>query len=280
MILDFHTHIFPEKIVLRAIEKLEGLAHSKAHILPTESNLLRSMDAAGIDASVLLPVVTNVAQTESVNLSSRRINEASNGRLIAFGGIHPDDPDYRKTLSGIAEAGMKGIKLHPVYQGVDIDDIRNLRIIEYAESLGLITLIHAGADIGIKGEEAAVEKIRHTVDILHPERLVCAHLGGWCEWEKVDAYLIGENVYFDTAFSIGRPYLPLNDNEPYPHPDLCDRARLLSMIERHGKEKFLFGTDSPWSSQSLEVQKIKKMRLPKEFENALFYENAVRLLAL
>lgn len=79
MIIDFHTHIFPEKIVERVIAKLEGLAHSKAHILPTMTNLLASMDEAGIDISVILPVVTSVSQTESINRSSCEINEMWGG---------------------------------------------------------------------------------------------------------------------------------------------------------------------------------------------------------
>lgn len=280
MIIDFHTHIFPEKIVERVIARLEGLAHSKAHILPTMTNLLASMDEAGIDISVILPVVTSVSQTESINRSSCEINEMWGDRLIAFGGIHPDDENYKKTLDGIAASGMKGIKLHPVYQGVEVDDIRNLRIIEYAEELGLITVIHAGVDIGICGDQSSVKRIRRVIDTVHPKKFVCAHLGGWCEWDEVEALLLCENVYLDTAFSIGRPYLTLDKNAPYPHPDLCDRARLCRMIERHGADKFLFATDSPWSSQHLEVQKIKEMQLPKEIENALFYENAAKLLAL
>ncbi len=280
MILDFHTHVFPEKIVERAIAKLEALAHTRAHILPTVDHLLASMDASGIDISVILPVVTSVAQTESINRTSVEISERAKGRLIAFGGIHPDDENYKATLDLIAASGLSGIKLHPVYQGVDVDDIRNLRIIEYADALGLITVIHAGIDIGIAGSQASVEKIRRVIDTLHPKKFVCAHLGGWREWDKVEELLLTQNVYFDTAFSIGRPYLPQDESNPYPHPTLCDGTRLLSMIERHGADKFLFGTDSPWSSQAKEVLKIKEMGLPKDIENALFYENAARLLAL
>ena len=38
--------------------------------------------------------------------------------------------------------------LHPIYQGLDFDDIRYLRILDRCGELGLIVLTHAGRDIG------------------------------------------------------------------------------------------------------------------------------------
>ena len=71
--------------------------------------------------------------------------------LLYFGCIHPDQPDWRQELDRIAAAGLRGIKLHPVYQGVDFDDVRYLRILERAGELGLIIVTHAGDDIGFPG---------------------------------------------------------------------------------------------------------------------------------
>ena len=69
---------------------------------------------------------------------------------MSFGGIHPDSANYRKQMNIIADLGFKGVKIHPDYQGVMIDDIRYLRIIEYACELGLIVLTHAGIDISMQ----------------------------------------------------------------------------------------------------------------------------------
>lgn len=281
MIIDFHTHVFPEKIAGKVISKLEACANSKAHIPATTASLIESMRSSGVDRSVVLQVVTDPHQTETINRASVAINETlSDCGLIAFGGVHPDDANYRDTLKFISSNGMKGIKLHPVYQSVDFDDIRFKRIVDFASELDLITVIHAGADIGVPGAQSSPDKIRRTVDEVHPRKLVLAHLGGWNQWDMVMEYLVGQDVYFDTAFAIGRPYLPLDGKPPYPHPDLCDRETLEKMMKLHGEERFLFATDSPWSSQPREIEKIREMHFPHETEEKLFSGNAVRLLGL
>ena len=58
MVVDFHTHIFPEKIAARTIEKLEKLANVKAFTDGREESLVASMRQADVDLSVVLPVVT------------------------------------------------------------------------------------------------------------------------------------------------------------------------------------------------------------------------------
>lgn len=46
MIIDFHTHIFPEKIASRAIASLEQKAKMRAHVSGVEASLRASMDKA------------------------------------------------------------------------------------------------------------------------------------------------------------------------------------------------------------------------------------------
>mgnify|MGYP004452568245 CR=1 FL=1 len=49
MIIDFHTHIFPDAIAQRTIEKLEAAANIKAHSDGTLTGLKTSMQKAGVD---------------------------------------------------------------------------------------------------------------------------------------------------------------------------------------------------------------------------------------
>ena len=70
MIIDFHTHAFPDKVADRAVSRLMSL--SPADYIPqsdgTISGLLGTMDKWNIDISLLQPVVTNPKQFHSVNL--------------------------------------------------------------------------------------------------------------------------------------------------------------------------------------------------------------------
>ena len=67
MIIDFHTHTFPDSIAARAVDSLSKEAHIVPYTDGTVSGLLNSMDKGGIDMSVLLPVATASSQVESIN---------------------------------------------------------------------------------------------------------------------------------------------------------------------------------------------------------------------
>ena len=122
MIIDFHTHIFPDKIAVKTIEHLEKVGGVKAATDGTLKGLLTSMEQCGVDLSVILPVATKPTQFENIQSFAKSVNEQYAGRLISFGGIHPDCEDYKKELDTIKAMGLIGIKLHPDYQGVMIDD--------------------------------------------------------------------------------------------------------------------------------------------------------------
>ncbi|MBQ9141630.1 MAG: amidohydrolase family protein [Lachnospiraceae bacterium] len=265
MIIDFHTHIFPDKIAARSIEALSKVSGIKAATDGTLNGLLASMDKSGVDLSVIMPVVTKPSQFESVNTFAAKVNEQYTGRLLSFGGIHPDSEDYKAELDRIKELGLPGIKLHPDYQGVMIDDVRYMRIIEYANELGLIILVHAGIDIGLpEPVHCPPDKARNVLDAIKPQKLVLAHMGGWKQWDEVYEYLAGENVYLDTAFTF----------------DYIDLDSFLNIWEKHDREKILFATDSPWSDAGKDIEVLRALPMkPWELENVLA-NNAKKLLKI
>lgn len=265
MVIDFHTHIFPDKIAARTIEHLEEVGKLKAAADGTLNGLLASMEKSGVDMSIIQPVVTKPTQFDSVQSFAKSINEQYAGKLISFGGIHPDCEDYRKELDTIKAMGFKGIKIHPDYQGVMIDDIRYMRIIEYASELELIILTHAGVDIGLpEPVHCPPKKMRKVLDVIKPEKMVLAHLGGWSQWDDVYECLAGENVWLDTAFIYD--YIP--------------KDTFLKILEKHGTDKILFATDSPWSDMKRGIEWIKELSLPAGVEEDILSGNAKRLLGI
>lgn len=265
MIIDFHTHIFPDKIAARTIEALEAKAGLTASTDGTLKGLLSSMEAAEVDLSVILPVVTKTSQFETINTFAASVNEKYAGTLLSFGGIHPDSEDYKGELDRIKALGLRGIKIHPDYQGVMIDDVRYMNIIEYADALGLIILTHAGIDIGLpEPVHCPPDKMRKVIDTIHPKKMVVAHYGGWNQWEEVYEYLVGENLYLDTAFTF-----------PYIKEEI-----FYKIMEKHGSDKILFATDCPWGHQKDDVEALKKLSLEENIKEAIFYKNAEKLLNL
>lgn len=265
MVIDFHTHIFPDEIAERTIALLEKKAGLSAATNGTLQGLIDSMDAADVSVSVLQPVVTKVSQFQSINHFAAKINEEYQGKLLSFGGIHPDSEDYKKDLRTIKELGLAGIKIHPDYQGVMIDDTRYMNIIEYANELGLIILTHAGVDIGMpEPVHCPPDKMREVIDKLKPEKMVVAHYGGWKQWQMVYEYLAGTNIYLDTAFTL----------------DLIENELFFKILEKHGDTKILFATDSPWSGQKQGIECLKKLPMKEETIQRILYKNAKELLNL
>jgi len=280
MIIDFHTHTFPDALAGRAVSRLAASARAKNYLDGTRDALIASMREAGVDRSVLLPVVTKPDQQEEINRIALETNEHTEETgLLSFGGIHPDNDNYRQILRGLAEGGVKGIKLHPVFQQTGLDDIRYLRIIECACENGLIILVHAGYDIGFPGiDYSSTSRITAVLDKLKPERFVLAHMGGWDCWEEVEAHIVGRDVWLDTSFSI-LPIAPApgTTRKPEENPPLS-REQFLRMVRRHGTDHVLFGTDSPWSGQKESLDALRKSGLDAGELAAILGENAERLL--
>ena len=208
MIIDAHAHTFPDKIASGVIEHLQSKAESRAYTNGTDSGLISSMKEAGIDASVLLPVMTNEKQVEKLNDIAIRKNESfSDTGLFSLGGMHPDFENYSKELERIKSKGLTGIKLHPAYQNVDLDDIRFMRIIEKAAELDLAVVIHAGLDIGIMHHNFSdVNMICTVLKEINPDKFVLAHLGGWKGWDDVESTSIWTRRLFSAATSRPRAY--------------------------------------------------------------------------
>ena len=58
MIVDFHTHVFPDRIAAAAVHKLKDASHTQSFTDGTLSGLRASMAQAGIDYSVVLPLTS------------------------------------------------------------------------------------------------------------------------------------------------------------------------------------------------------------------------------
>ena len=277
MIIDFHTHTFPDKIADAALSKLRAASHTLSFTDGTVTGLKRSMKEASIDWSVVLPVATNPLKVESINDLSAALTERDG--LVYFGCIHPDMENPKEEIARIARMGLKGIKIHPVYQGVDIDDLRFLRILDAAAEHNLIVVTHNGDDIGFPSVvHCTPQMTRNALEQVGSVKLVLAHMGGWKNWESVADALLDTSVYLDTAFSLGA----LVQSEPRHYSP--EEERLLSeedfcaLVRAFGAQRILFGTDSPWSDQKREVEAISALPLTADEKKAIFFENAQRLL--
>ena len=269
MIIDFHTHIFPDKIAKRTIDLLSEKGGIPPFSDGTVCGLIEKMKQAGTDLSVTLPVLTSPTQFDSVNRFAAEINEIFSNkekRLISFAGIHPMCENIEDKMLFIKKSGFLGVKLHPDYQGTFFDDPAYVKILECAKEYDLIVVTHAGVDAGFRGMpvRCTPDRVLNLLDKVKHAKLVLAHYGANEMFEEVLDKLCELDVYFDTAYVLR-----------FITPELFKK-----ILEKHGEDKILFATDSPWSDVKNDVEILKSYSLNKATENKIFFENAAKLLGI
>lgn len=281
MIIDVHTHMFPQRIAPTALRTMQQNCHTALFADGTEETLMAGEQRAHVDWAIVQPVATNPEKVSHLNDSVLDINRRGRQTgILSFGAMHPACRFWEQELERLKLAGVVGIKLHPPYARVDIDDPRSIAILRRCRELNLIVLIHSGRDVGLpQATEALPVKIRHALDAVGPMKLIAAHMGGWGRWNEARELLSGTGTFFDTAFSLGT-MTPAGDQHPWREEDL----RLLSeeafcgLVDAFGADHILFGTDSPWADPEQEILKISRLPLSREDISRILGENTQRLL--
>jgi hypothetical protein len=166
----------------------------------------------------------------------------------------------------IKSLGLYGIKLHPDQQNFMADDPKLDSLYDTIAKSGLPLILHAGFDFASPElihcpPERALNLIKHHPDL----KVVFAHLGGNECWDDVYNLLAGVDgeVYFDTAYTLN-----------------CSDELMKKIIDRHGVDRILLGSDCPWESTQKIIEKILRLGLSDIDRKKIFGENAQRLLNL
>ena len=262
MIIDFHTHAFPDRIAHTAMEKL---SFASGGLIPqtdgTIAGLHAIMSRDNISKSVLLGIATNEKQQQSVN---DFVTAYESDKIIPFGSVYPHSNDALCKLERIKAMGLKGIKFHPEYQQFFVDDEKMKPLYKKASQLGLIVLFHAGEDMGYPAPYHATPERLRTAAKWIDSPMVCAHWGSANMGEDVLKYLCDIPVYFDTAFG----YATMSK----------DKAQRI--LDKKGADLILFGSDCPWHAPHWDVGMIETLDLSQNDKEKIYHLNAEKLLGI
>ena len=262
MIIDFHTHIFPDFLASRVLGNLSSYAGHPPSSNLTMTDTLAKMDEYNIDKSVVLSIATRIGNQKDTNDFAIGLKSE---RLLPFGSVHPFAPDATRELDRIKENGLYGIKLHPQYQGFDLSDESVYPVYEHIDKLGLPVIFHCGYDPLIPSSDAAhSSKIIRIKKEFPNLKIVAAHMGGINIDEDVESVLIGEDIYIDVSMAM------------YAFAGKIDEYSKL--LRSHPIDKILFASDLPWGNPKTEYDNLMATDLSDDMKERILYKNALQLL--
>lgn len=279
MIIDAHTHVFPEAFLGERARLLEAesvfgeLYASPRADMATAAGLLRAMDEDGVDHAVICGFAWRDADR------CRRHNDAlleaaseSGGRLSVFCCLPFTAPDDLYTeAERCAALGARGFgELRPEQLGVDIArDPRGVALGEVMTALGLPVMFHASEPVGHDYPGKDGQSIASLWAWLshHPNaRAVLAHLGGGLPFyaHMPEVAALFERVWVDTAAI----------------PWLYQLSAVRAVIDVIGVERVLLGSDFPLRRPRRDLTWLSQSGLSGDEMRRVTGLNAARLLGL
>lgn len=251
MIIDAHCHVWPDHIAAKV------LASRPASLDPvhdgTLDGLRATMAGAGVGHAMVLGVA-NAART--VRRTNEWIGAVDRSTFTPFGTVHPDlAPEVN--VRSLLDNGIRGVKLHPLFQDLSLDDPRVIEILHALAAEGITVITHAGAggsdEANHRGSPAA---LRAALDAVPTLTLIACHFGGYHRLDEADELMVGSRAYLETSW-------------PPRLADL-DRDRIRSLIRRHGADRVIFGSDWPMADPAAEIAAVRELGLePAETEAIL-----------
>ena len=257
--IDSHCHVFPEKVVDKAVVAIGKFYHIPMYHRGIPENLIKSDDQNGIDKSLIHSVATTPKQVSSANKYLSSVVAEYPGRLEGLGTIHPLSEDMERDIKELVSLGLHGIKIHPDIQGFELDCEGFMNAYEICEKMGLPVLAHTG---DYRGDKTNPNRVEHVLKTFPNLTFIGAHFGGYTVWEEAAKVLPKyDNMFVDTSSTLfWKGAWGVRD-----------------LIKAYGIDKCMFGTDFPMHPASLEIKALLYLGYTDEEYEKLFAENAKRI---
>ena len=258
-VIDAHAHIYPDKIAPKAVEAVGDFYNVDMFGDGTADGLLAAKDRAPITHFIVHSVATTAHAVTAINDFIAKQCQA-HPEFIGFAAMQQDFEDPAAELQRAVELGLRGVKLHPDTQKVNMDDDRLMRIYELIE--GRMPLVmHCGDYRTDFSHPRRMKRILHEFPNLVVD---AAHFGGWSVFDLAVEYLENENCFLDMSSS----------------QKFLGRRRTRELCEIYGADRILFGSDFPMWDPSEEFEMFESLDFPKADFEKMTWRNAERFIGM
>lgn len=258
-VVDAHVHVYPEKIALRAAESVGDFYQYPMFKEGSVPAMLAAVEGSPITHHIIYSVATKPSNVESINdFIAAECKKHPN--FVGFMAMHQDYPNPEDEIERAIGLGLRGMKLHPDTQKVNMDDDRLMRIYELIE--GRMPLVmHCGDYRTDFSHPRRMKRILHEFPNLVVD---AAHFGGWSVFDLAVEYLENENCFLDMSSS----------------QKFLGRRRTRELCEIYGADRILFGSDFPMWDPSEELEMFESLDFPKADFEKMTWHNAERFIGM
>ena len=264
-VIDVHAHIYPDKIAARAVAAVgKFYCYEDMSGGGTPEDLLDIQAQAPITRSFVHSVATTAKSVPSINNFL-----AEQGQLhpefISFGTMHQDFADKEAEVERAIAMGIRGFKLHPDTQEVNMDDPR---LMEFYEIIaGRVPLVVHTGDYRYDYSNP-----KRLVNILNtfPDLVVdAAHLAGW------SIYDVGYDIMHASPLNEERLYIDVSSAFAW-----VGRRHMRELIRMWGADRVMFGSDYPMWDPIVELNELMCCDLTDDELEKVLHVNAERFVGL
>jgi predicted TIM-barrel fold metal-dependent hydrolase len=277
MIIDCHTHIFPDEIRKNRkpfCESDKGFSsiykNSKNKVAGVE-DLIASMDESGVERSVICGFPWS--RPDFCSLHNEYLMESASrypNRLIAFISLPFSDPDWsERELDRAMKGGARGVgEIAFYHHKMTSQAIETMKpILNQMEKQNIPLMLHVNELLGHSYPGKGMTPLERFYELIlsFPNLpILLAHWGGGLPFYELMPEVVKAmtNVYYDTAAS----------------PFLYSKKIYAIVSEIVGARKILFGTDFPLISPRRYFQELKESGLSKEDRENILGLNFLRVM--
>lgn len=261
-IIDCHCHIYPDAIVDKAVEAIESFYDYRYKGFDGKTaTMLKNAKASGVVHHIVFSVATTPKQVHSINSFISKSVAESDGAFTGLGTLHPESENIQSDFEELISLGLKGVKLHPDFQKIPIDDERCQAI--YRLCSGKVpVLLHTG---DYRYDYSNPSRMKRMLEKFPECIFIGAHFGGWSVWDEAVRELSAyPNFYVDTSSSFSD----------------ISTEKAAELIEAYTADRVLFGTDYPLGDSEKEIALLKKAVSDEDALRKIFYDNAAKLFGI